>query len=297
MTKNTALFNALFAYFLWGLAPIYWKQISHIGSAQIVAHRMLWSFIFILIIVIAMRQWPELHRVVRDQRQRKLLFIAAVLNCVNWAVFIWAVNANYLVEVSMGYFINPLMTVLLGIVLFKERLNHAQMFALLCVFTGVGYLVFLQGYLPWIALSLGGSFAMYGAVKKSMTVSATVGMTVETGFFVIPALIFLLICEYNQAGGSGFGVTTSDNLWLIFCGLLTLTPLVLFASAAKNLSLTTLGMGQYIGPTLHLCIAIFLYKEPFDQAQFVAFSMIWLALIIYSVDQFRQRKPQVHQVI
>jgi len=292
VSKNLGLATALLAYVLWGLAPIYWKQISHIDSMQVVAHRMVWSFVFSVIIVVILSQWSEFLQLMRDQKLCRSLFYGAVLMSINWAIFIWAVNANHMVEVSMGYFINPLFTVLLGVIFFKERLRPMQIFALLVVVAGVSYLVFKHGYLPWIALTLAITFALYGVVKKSVTIPATISMAIEMGFFVVPALMFLLYGEFQQAGTSGFGVNTADNLWLIFCGLLTLTPLILFASAAKVISLTALGMSQYIGPTLHLCTAIFLYQEPFDQTQFVSFSLIWLALIIYSADQLNHRRRQ-----
>ena len=292
MTKNVGLVYALLAYILWGLAPIYWKQISHIDSSQIVAHRMFWSFLFSVIIVVIFRQWSEFLKLIRNQKIRRTLFFGSVLMALNWGIFIWAVNANHMVEVSMGYFINPLITVLLGVILFKERLRAMQIFALLVVVAGVGYLVYKHGYLPWIALTLAGSFALYGAVKKSMTIPATLSMAIEMGFFVLPALAFLLFSEFQQSGSSGFGVNTADNLWLIFCGLLSLTPLILFAHAAKLISLTALGMSQYIGPTLHLCAAVFLYHEPFDQSQFISFSLIWLALIIYTIDQLYYRRQK-----
>ena len=290
MSKNLGLATALLAYVLWGLAPIYWKQISHIDSSQIVAHRMVWSFVFSVIIVVIFSQWSEFLRLMKDRKLRRTLFYGSVLMALNWGIFIWAVNANHMVEVSMGYFINPLFTVLMGVIFFKESLRPMQIFALCVVVAGVSYLVFKHGYLPWIALTLAISFALYGVLKKSVTIPATISMAIEMGFFVIPALLFLLYGEFQQAGTSGFGVNTADNLWLIFCGLMTLTPLILFASAAKVISLTALGMSQYIGPTLHLCAAIFLYHEPFDQSQFVSFSLIWLALIIYTIDQLYHRR-------
>lgn len=290
MSKGMGLFHAVLAYGLWGLAPIYWKQMIHIDSAQIVAHRMFWSFVLIIILVVILRQWPELKQLMRDRRLVLTLFFGSVLMSINWGIFIWAVNANHIVEVSMGYFINPLLTVLLGVVFFKERLRRMQMFALLMVVVGVVYLVFVHGYVPWIALSLASSFAIYSLLKKSVSVPATLGMAIEMSCLVIPAMVFLLYSESQQAGSTGFGVSANDNLWLIFSGLVTLAPLTLFASAAKNISLTALGMSQYVGPTLQLACAIYLYNEPFDQARFISFSMIWLALIIYSVDQLNHRR-------
>lgn len=292
MSKNLGLATALLAYVMWGLAPIYWKQIGHIDSMQVVAHRMLWSFVFSVIIVVIFSQWSEFLKLLRDPKLRRTLFYGSTLMAINWGIFIWAVNANHMVEVSMGYFINPLFTVLLGVIFFNESLRPMQIFALLIVVAGVSYLVFKHGYLPWIALSLAITFALYGVVKKSVSIPATISMAIEMGFFVVPALLFLLYGEFQQAGTSGFGVNMPDNLWLIFCGLMTLTPLILFASAAKVISLTALGMSQYIGPTLHLSVAIFLYKEPFDQTQFISFSLIWLALIIYTIDQLNYRRSR-----
>jgi len=297
MSRNMALFNAILAYSLWGLAPIYWKQLQHIDSLQIVMHRMFWSFILIMILVTMLRQWAELRPLLRDRRLLKVLFFASALMSINWAVYIWAVNAGNIVETSMGYFINPLLTVLLAVIFFNERLRPMQMLALLTVLAGVGYLVFMQGYVPWIALTLATTFALYSAVKKSVNVPATLSMTIEMGYFVIPALGFLLYSESQQAGSTGLGSSIHDNLLLIGGGLVTLAPLTLFASAAKNISLTALGMSQYIGPTLQLASAIYLYNEPFDQTRLIAFSLIWVALIIYSLDQLNHRRRRVVRVV
>jgi len=294
MYKNLGLIYAIVAYAIWGVVPIYWKQLVHVDSLQIVAHRLVWSFVFVILLIVILRQLSELKQLFRQKRLVAKLFVASLLMSFNWGVYIWAVNAGYIVEVSMGYFINPLVTVLLGVVIFHERLRSMQIAALLIVVAGVAYSVFAYDRLPWIALTLAGTFACYSAVKKSVRVSSSLGIALECGFAVLPALFFLAYIEVQNAGSNVFGNNIKDDLLLILGGLVSLTPLLLFAAAAKKISLTALGMSQYIGPTLQLAIGVYLYREPFDQVQFISFGLIWLALLIYSVDQFNfQRRSSV----
>lgn len=283
MQHRLGLIYALAAYTWWGIQPIFWKQLAHIGAIEILTHRMVWSSAFAVIIIMIMRDWLRFSTLFKQPQLIARLFIASLLVSFNWSVFIWAINEGHLVETSMGYFINPLINVLFGVILFKENLRRTQIFALLIMACAILYLIIAHGSFPWIALSLALSFALYSVVKKTLQVPALHGIAIETLLIMPFALAYLVYLQHQQH--TTFGMDINTNLLLILGGLITLIPLLLFASAAKRVSMTVLGMTQYIGPSLQLIIGIFLYQETFGQAQAISFGLIWLALIIYSVDQ------------
>lgn len=288
MKNNIGLIYALAAYTWWGFIPIFWKQIDHIGSVEIVMNRMVWSCVLVTSLIVVMKQWRQFRALFSQPKVLFRLFIASSLVSINWGIFIWAVNTGHLVETSMGYFINPLISVLLGVVFFSERLRKGQLFALSIAMLGVLYLVIAYGTVPWISLTLAITFALYGVVKKSINVPATHGMAIETMFFVIPALAYLI---YIQMNGTGQFLDSSFNAgMLVLGGLFTLIPLLLFAAAAKRVTMTVLGMTQYIGPSLQLLIGVFIYSEPFGSDRMISFGLIWLALAVYSVDQIRHQR-------
>lgn len=288
MKNNLGLIYALAAYTWWGFIPIFWKQLDHVGSAEIVMHRMVWSCVLVVSLIVLMKQWRQFSALFSQPKILFRLFIASSLISINWGVFIWAVNNGHLVETSMGYFINPLVSVLLGVIFFSERLRKGQLFALSIAMLGVLYMVIAYGAFPWVSLTLAITFALYGVAKKSISVPATHGMAVETLFFVIPALAYI---AYIQSDGTGQFTDSSFNTgMLILGGLFTLIPLLLFAAAAKRVTMTVLGMTQYIGPSLQLIIGVFLYGEPFGSDRMISFGLIWLALVVYSVDQIRHQR-------
>jgi len=288
MNNNTGLIYAVSAYVWWGIIPIFWKQLDHVGSTEIVMHRMVWSCVLVTGLVIAMGQWRQFKTLFSQPKVLLRLFVASSLVTANWGVFIWAVNSGHLVETSMGYFINPLISVALGVIIFSERLRKGQIIALAIAASGVVYLVVVHGAVPWISLTLAISFALYSLAKKTINVPATHGMAIETMFFFVPALAYLLVIEVQ---GSGQFFVGPSNWWmLILGGLFTLIPLVLFAAAAKRVSMTVLGMSQYIGPTLQLVTGVFLYQEPFGSERAIAFGLIWLALFIYTLDQLNHHR-------
>lgn len=287
MKNNLGLIYALAAYTWWGFIPIFWKQLSHIDSVEIVMHRMVWACVLVTLVIVVSRQWRDFKALLLQAKLVFKLFIASVLVSVNWAVFIWAVNTGHLVETSLGYFMNPLISVVLGVVIFGEALRRGQLVALSIAAISVIYLVFSYGVFPWISLVLAVTFALYGAVKKSVSVPATHGLAIETMCLLIPAAAYLL---YIESRGSGQFLALPTNAWLLVLGgLFTLVPLVLFASAAKRISMTALGMTQYIGPSLQLLIGVFIYGESFGSQKMIAFGLIWLALGIYSMDQLRHQ--------
>ena len=288
MKNNLGLIYAFSAYIWWGFIPVFWKQLDHISSAEIVMHRMVWSCVIVLVMIMFMRQWREFSALFSQPKVMLRLLIASALMTINWGVFIWAVNSGYLVETSMGYFINPLINVLFGVLFFAERLRKGQMFALSIAFVGVLYLVLTFGAFPWISFTLAITFALYSVTKKSITVPAAHGMGLETLFFIVPAIAYLI---YIEANGSGqFTASAFNASMLVLGGLFTLIPLLLFAAAAKKVTMTVLGMTQYIGPSLQLLIGVFIYNEPFGSERMIAFGLIWLALAVYSADQIRHRR-------
>ena len=283
MKDNPGLLYAIGAYTWWGVIPIFWKQLDHVSAIEIVMHRMVWACLLVLALIVMLRQWKAFIVIFKDVKVLLKLLLASALMAVNWGIFIWAVNTGQIVETSLGYFINPLITVLFGVVIFSERLRRGQIIALVIAGIGVVTLVLAHGQLPMVALSLAITFALYSVIKKTVTVPAIHGMAVETTFMFFPALIYLL---YAGARGQGvFGVDLVTDGMLILSGLFTLIPLMMFAAAAKKISLTALGMSQYIGPFMQLAIGVLMYNEPFGSERMIAFGLVWVALMVYTVDQ------------
>lgn len=282
--KNIGFFYALSAYFLWGLFPIFWIQLNQIDSLQVVMHRMVWSCLLAVTFIAFTQQWRESLAIIKQKNTFIRLFLSSILISVNWATFIWATQNGKITEASMGYFIAPLLSLFLGVLLFKEHVSRAQLLSVALVAIAVLYLVFIYGQPPYSALMLAASFSCYGAIKKSITIPAIQGMGIETAFMLIPASIYLI---YIEIGGTGvFGHNTYTDSLLVLGGVFTLIPLLLFSAAAKKLNLTTLGMTQFLGPSIQLVVAVFLYDEPFSVEQIVSFGLIWCALVIYAYDQY-----------
>ena len=285
MMKNQSVTGGLYAFcaFLtWGFLPIYWKAFEKTAAIEILAHRIFWSLIFLILIVLIRKKWREFTLIFKNRRIILILTATSILICINWLTFIWAINANHIVETSLGYFINPLMNVVLGVVLLKEKLNRLQKIAVLLSVIGVLVSVIKFGEFPWIAIVLALSLASYGFLRKIVTVESLVGLTFET-LLVAPFAFGFIIYNLMTKQGS---FLQNHQLDLIFlgAGIVTATPLVWFACAARKLKLSTVGFFQYLAPSCHLFIAIYVYNEPFTQTNFYTFGFIWLALIVYSYD-------------
>ncbi len=290
---NVGILYAIGAYACWGLFPIFWKQLDHIPILEIVMQRMVWSYLLIIGLIVVMGQFRPFISYLKQPQLLARLFIASLLMSLNWAVFIWAVNDGQVVESSLGYFINPLFSVLLGVVFFSERLRAVQSLAVFIAFIGVASLVINHGKLPMVSLALAITFSLYGVIKKTVSVPATHGMAIETLFMFVPAVGYVFYL--SNTGQSHWGQSTNTDVLFILSGLFTLIPLVLFALAAKKISLTALGMTQYLAPFSQLAIGVFIYHEPFGSERMLAFSLVWCALFIYSVDQIiHQRKKSRH---
>lgn len=277
-----ALYAAL-AYGTWGVLPVYWKTLGAVPLAEVLAHRVVGTVLFTTALLAVLRQTPELAVALRSSRERLSLLASGVLIALNWSVFIWAVDAGRIVETSLGYYLNPIVNVLLGTLLLRERLRRAQWIAV--SLAGLGVLVMLVGHgkLPWIALALAVSFGLYGLMHKLTRVRPIAALAIETGVLAPVALAYLGLAT-EPLGGALLTAGPLAQTLLALSGPVTALPLLWFASAARRLRLSTLGLFQYLAPTLALLVAVFLYGEPFTGAHAVAFALIWSALALYSAD-------------
>lgn len=280
---NKGILAAIGAYLLWGFFPIYWKALHGIPALEILSNRIVWSLLFVLLLLALRHHWHWLPGALRDRRIMLTFLISGTILAVNWGTYIWAVNVNRVVETSLGYFINPLVSVLLGVVFLHERLRRGQWTAVAAATIGVLYLTILYGHLPWVALTLAFSFGIYGYIRKTASLGALEGVTLETAWLFLPALFYLLVLQWQGTGALGH-VDTKTMVLLVGSGVVTAVPLLWFSIAARSIPLTTIGILQYIAPTCQFLIGVFLYNEPFNFSQLVGFSLIWLALGIYTTE-------------
>jgi chloramphenicol-sensitive protein RarD len=284
MSKEGILY-AFGAYFIWGLTPIYWKLIKHVPAIQLIGHRIAWSLVLLAIVLLATRQWSELRTLASERKVLCIYFIAAVLVGANWFIYVWSVNAGFVVEASLGYFINPLLSVLLGVVFLREHMRPFQWIAVGLAAAGVIYLTVEHGRLPWIALSLAFTFGFYGLVKKLAPLSSLQGLTLETGILFIPAIVFL---AYQEKLGVGAFLHTGirSDLLMVGAGLVTTIPLLMFVSAARRIPLTMIGIMHYITPSCQFLLGVFLYREAFDSTRALGFGIVWVGLLIFAVEGY-----------
>jgi chloramphenicol-sensitive protein RarD len=282
---SEGVWYAVCAYVCWGLFPIYWKQLDRVPALQLIGHRILWSFVMLVAIVGATRQWRAFRRASFNTPALRIYAVAAALVTVNWFTFVWAVNSGYVVETSLGYFINPLVNVLFGVLFLHERLRFVQWIAIGLAAAGVLYLTVLYGSLPWIALVLALSFGSYGLVKKKGLLGSVHGLALETAILTPLAIAYLMYVQRSGEGALLHGGLRSDLL-LLGTGAVTTIPLLFFASAVQRIPLSLLGVLQYIAPTMQFLLGVLLYREPFTPAQFVGFAMVWAALIVLGVEGF-----------
>jgi chloramphenicol-sensitive protein RarD len=273
------------AYGLWGLVPLYWKLLKDVPAPQLLSHRIVWSFVTLLIIVLAMSKWKAFRREAISMPKLRIYLLAAILIGINWLTYVWAVNAGHIVEASLGYFINPLLSMLFGVVFFRERLRLWQWIPVGLATIGVLYLTVALGSLPWISLTLATSFAIYGVVKKIAPLGSLFGLMLETCILVIPATLFLYFAD--RAGHGAFLRTGAvTDLLLIGAGIITTFPLLMFASAAQKIPLSLIGILQFISPTLTFLTGVLIYGEQFSHVQMIGYGIVWSALIIFGFESF-----------
>ena len=280
---HTGMLYAAGAYALWGLVPVYFKALQHVPPLEILAHRIVWSLVFLAIVLAWRRQWAWIGAVLRRPRVLAGFIASAILISINWFIYIWAVNNGRVIDASLGYFINPLINVLLGFLLLHERLRPGQWATVALAAGGVAWLTWQGGHLPWIALTLAITFGTYGLLRKTAALGALEGLSLETLILFPAALGYLIVLTLH--GHNSFATAPDSTKWLLVAaGPITAIPLLMFAAGARRIPLSLLGLLQYIGPTLQLLLGVWLYHEPFGGPRLVGFAMIWAALALYSAE-------------
>lgn len=294
-SMRTGAFNALAAYFMWGLAPIYFKLLIDISAGEILMHRIIWSSAFLFLLVLVSKKWPVLVQLCKQPKVVAKLSLSATVLALNWLLFIWAVNNDHLLDASLGYFINPLFNVALGLLFFSERLRRNQKVAVGLAAFGVFIQLFTVGSLPIVSLALASSFAIYGLLRKKMHVDSFVGLLIESLLMLPVAVIYWVYFVDSPTANLSLNNQTL-NITLVMAGVVTTAPLLCFTAAAKRLTLSSLGFFQYIGPSMMFLLATFHYKESMQAAEFVTFVFIWSALALYSFDAYHtMKKNKINQ--
>jgi chloramphenicol-sensitive protein RarD len=290
MTRfNKGLLFGISAYIIWGLLPLYWKLVEEAGAYEILAHRGIWSLLICISLLALRKQLRSAYVMVRSSRTLSLLFLASGLLTINWGVYIWSVTVNRVVEAALGYYITPLINVTFGVLLLREKLRPAQWTAVALAAVGVVILTLGYGSLPWIALVLAISWGSYSLIKKSLNLGALETLSLETLFAFLPNLVFLFIIQGN--GSAEFGSTWTISLLLFGAGAATVIPLLLFNGSTTRLPLSTVGLLQYITPTIMFFIGIFINNEDISMTKVIGFAFIWLALAVLSRDLYRSSRP------
>lgn len=287
--KSIGFIQAVSAYLIWGMFPLYWRWLETVPPVEIIGHRIFWSFVTLFIFILLRKKLGIVITAIKDTKVLLLLVITSLLITLNWLVYIWAIISSRVVESSLGYYMCPLVSVLLGVLFLKERLRRLQYVAIFCAFLGVLLLVITTGSLPWASLGVAITFSFYSLFRKWTPVDAQSAMLIETGLLFIPATLYLVFAEHSNAIVTG---SLSIQLLLICGGAVTLVPLILMTSSLKTLPLSTAGFLQYISPTLQFILGVWLFKENFDSYKLISFSFIWLGLIIYSLESVAVTRKQ-----
>lgn len=293
VSKKGVVFVTL-AYIIWGVLPIYWRQIESVSPLEIIAHRIFWSFIFMVFYIIITGRWQylkvNLTYIFGDKKKAWSLIAASIIISINWMTYILAVNQGHVLEASLGYYINPFVSILLAFFILKERFSKGEWLAIFIVSLGVLYMAIGVGYIPWLAITLAVTFGVYGLIKKTINLDATYALAVETAVLAPVALLYIFYINFTGTNTLDFGVNT-ETAFTIGTGVVTAIPLLLFALGAVRLQLSLVGLLQYIGPTIMLIIGIFLYDESFTTTHKIAYAFIWGGLILYTIIRFRSSRP------
>ncbi|MEK4118590.1 EamA family transporter RarD [Paenibacillus sp. FSL W8-0919] len=286
---NNGLVNAIIAYIMWGVLPLYWKLFDNVPAGEILSHRVVWSFVFMGILVALQRRWGELRKIAASRSLLLSLTASGLLIAANWLIFIWAVNNGHVVETSLGYYLNPLLNVLLAVVFLREKPSRGQWLAIAIAGAAVLIIAIDYGRFPWVAISLAVSFGLYGLAKKKIAQDASVGLLSETAVVLPVALGYWI---YLAAVGKTTAWTLPPSMFieLLLSGVVTALPLLFFARAAARMTLSTLGFVQYIGPTIMLLLSVFVFKEFVSPILLVGFALIWTALVVYASSSIRSAK-------
>ena len=289
MNKET--FNVLGCYVLWGLLPVFWKLLAGVNSAYVLAQRIVFSCLFCFAVILIKKNGGELKNILRDKKQRRLYLACGLLISANWGVYILTVATGRILEASLAYYMNPLFSILIGALIFKERLSGVQWLSVALAFVGVMYSVVLYGSVPYLAIIIGLTFALYGAIKKGIKAESEVSICMETLSVLPLALIFIVYAQLS--GFTTFAsLSVKEMLLLVLTGAITSVPLMLFASGIKRTSITVSGILMYINPTLQLLLGVFVYNEEFTRANAVTFAFVWLAVILFVGDGLRHKRHE-----
>ncbi|WP_320006135.1 EamA family transporter RarD [Maridesulfovibrio sp.] len=285
MNKDTqdGLVYAAASFIMWGLLPIYWKSLEAVPALELLCNRIVWSLFFVAALLSYKKRWAEVKTALADKKGKILLTLSSCLIGLNWFIYIWAVNHGHVVDTSMGYYMTPLMNTLLGFIFMKEKLNRLQFIAIMFAACGVAYSIVDYGHIPYIALTLAVSFAFYGLVRKIMKVESLPGLFVETAILTPISAAYLIWLAFSGEI-SIYKISILENILLFGAGAATSLPLIFFAHGARRLRLVTLGMMQYISPSLALMLGVFVYKEPFSPSRLVIFGLIWMGIAVYVAD-------------
>lgn len=291
MTVNKDTFNVLGGYVLWGLLPVFWKLLAGVNSAYVLAQRIVFSCLFCFAVILIKKNGGELKNILRDKKQRRLYLACGLLISANWGVYILTVATGRILEASLAYYMNPLFSILIGALIFKERLSGVQWLSVALAFVGVMYSVVMYGSVPYLAIIIGLTFALYGAIKKGIKAESEVSICMETVSVLPLALIFIVYAQLS--GFTTFAsLSVKEMLLLVLTGAITSVPLMLFASGIKRTSITVSGILMYINPTLQLLLGVFVYNEEFTKANAVTFAFVWLAVILFVGDGLRHKRHE-----
>ncbi len=280
------------AHLLWGFFPLYFKLLRPSGPIEVLGHRVFWSMVVMVIAITVMRRWRDIAKLFKDPKRVRMATLAALLIGTNWGTYIWAVNANHVVETALGYFITPLVVIVLGLTVLGEKLRRWQWVAVGMGTAAVVLLTIDYGRPPWIALILAGTFGLYGLIKKRLNLHPADGLLVESSVMAVPAIAALAVLSFT--GHTTVGTISPTHTALVFAsGAITAVPLLMFAGAANRIPMVGLGMLQYIGPTIQLLLGVFLFHEPMPQARLIGFGLVWLALVVFSWDGLAQARRNV----
>jgi len=288
---NPGVLYACLAYAAWGLLPIFFKQISHVNAFEVVAHRMVWALLFLLCVLLLLKRWSWLRDLTRQPKVLLSFGVSALLLSVNWSVYVWAIQNAHVIDASLGYFILPLVNVSFGFIFLHERPRRVQWLAVALAATGVLWLTLQAGRLPWIALLLAATFGIYGLLRKLAPLGALEGLTLET-LLLSPFAAAMLAWWAWHGQGALVQADAPTMAWLLLAGPLTAIPLLLFAAGARRIPMATLGILQYISPSLQLLVGVWLYGEVFEPGRAIGFYLIWIALVVYSVDSWWSARQQ-----
>ncbi len=289
---NKGLIYVISAYLFWGIHPIYWKLLKHIPPTIIVSHRIIWSFIFFLIIILIKNEWKVLITKVKNSNNKITIFLPALLMGGNWFTYVWAINSGYVIETSLGYFICPLIIVFLGVLFLSEKLSNIQWIALFLAAVGVFIMTFIYGQFPWVAMILAVTWGCYVFFRKKSPLNALEGLSLETAILSIPALIYL--CFFNESGSVYLFNDNYSFILLMFTGVMGGLPLLIFINGSRRIKLSLLGVLQYIYPTIVFFLGVYIYGEELSTAKMIGFVFIWISLVIFSLNPFLLKLVKKH---